>query len=131
MDTLPQPGLLGSARAALAGLVEIGHTRLQLAATELEEERLRVAQLLLYACAALFFLGLGLVLAALLVVLVFWEGNRLLVLGLETAVFLGLGVGLSLAWRHKAQSKPRLLATTLAELQRDGAALQPGRAQAP
>lgn len=102
MDTLPQPGLLGSARAALAGLVEIGHTRLQLAATEIKEERLRVAQLLLYACAALFFLGLGLVLAALLVVLVFWEGNRELVLGLETAVFLGLGAGLSLAWRHKA-----------------------------
>lgn len=39
MDATPPPGLLGSARAVLAGLVEIGQTRLQLASTDLEEER--------------------------------------------------------------------------------------------
>ncbi len=131
MDTTPQPGLLGAARAAVAGLIEIGHTRLQLAATELEEERLRIAQLLLYACAALFFLGLGLVLAALLLVLLFWESNRVLVLTLEAALFLAVGAGLCVAWRRKATTKPKLLATTLAELERDRTALRPSDTPAP
>ncbi len=131
MDTTPQPGLLGAARAAVAGLIEIGHTRLQLAATELEEERLRIAQLLLYACAALFFLGLGLVFAAQLLVLLFWESNRVLVLTLEAALFLALGAGLCVAWRRKATTKPKLLATTLAELERDRTALHPRDTPAP
>ncbi len=131
MDTTPQPGLLGAARAALAGLIEIGHTRLQLAATELEEERLRIAQLLLYACAALFFLGLGLVLAALLLVLLFWESNRVLVLALEAALFLAVGAGLCVAWRRKATTKPKLMATTLAELERDRTALHPSDTPGP
>jgi uncharacterized membrane protein YqjE len=131
LDSTPQPGLLGSARAVLAGLIEIGQTRLQLAATELEEERLRIAELLLFACATLFFLGVGLVLAALLMVLVFWDNGRVLVLAIEAALFLGLGVGLGVAWRRRAAAKPRLLATTLAELQRDQSALRPESAAPP
>jgi uncharacterized membrane protein YqjE len=130
-SSTPQPGLLGSARAVLAGLVEIGQTRLQLAATELEEERLRIAELLLFACATLFFLGVGLVLAALLLVLLFWDNGRELVLAIEALLFLGFGVGLGVAWRRKAAAKPRLLATTLAELQRDRKALQPGPPEPP
>jgi len=123
VDTTPPPGLLGSARAVLAGLVEIGQTRLQLASTELEEERLRLAELLLYATLALFFLGIGLVLASLLLVLLFWDGPRLLVLGLLTVLYLAIAAALGMAWRRKARAKPALLATTLAELQRDREAL--------
>lgn len=122
MDT--PPGLRSSARAVLAGLVEIGQTRLQLAGTELEEERLRVAQLLLCATAALFFLGLGLVLFALLLVLVFWDSHRLLVLGVEAGLVLAIGAAMAGVWRHKARAKPRLLAATLTELQRDREALR-------
>lgn len=118
---MPQ-GLLGSARAVLVALLEIGQTRLQLASTELEEERLRIAELLLFATAALFFLGIGIVLATLLLVLLFWDA-RVLVLALAAAVFLAVGAGLAAAWRRKAAAKPPLLASTLAELQRDREAL--------
>lgn len=131
MDTAPRLGLLGSARAVLAGLVEIGHTRLQLASTELEEERLRIAQLLLYATAALFFLGLGLVLFALWLVLLFWDSHRVLVLGVETILILSIGAALAGAWRHKARTKPRLLGATLAELQRDRQTLNTGEPPVP
>lgn len=131
METPQQPGLFSSARAAIAGLVEIGHTRLQLAATELEEERLRLSALLVYACVGLFFLGVGVVLVALLVVVLFWEDHRVLVLALEAALFLGLGAGVTLALRRKAAAKPKLLAATLAELQRDRAALNPWQSEAP
>ena len=116
-------GLLGSARAVLVALLEIGQTRLQLASTELEEERLRIAELLLFATAALFFLGIGIVLATLLLVLLFWDGPRVLVLALAAAAFLAIGAGLAAAWRRKAAAKPPLLASTLAELQRDREAL--------
>jgi uncharacterized membrane protein YqjE len=126
VDTTPQPGLLGSGRLVLAALVEIGQTRLQLASTELEEERLRLTELLLYGLVALFCIGVGLVLALLLLVLVFWDGPRVLVLAIETAVFLGTGVGLVAVFRHKARNKPRLLATTIDELRRDSDSLRRG-----
>ena len=116
-------GLLGSARAVLVALLEIGQTRLQLASTELEEERLHIAELLLFATAALFFLGIGIVLATLLLVLLFWDGPRVLVLALAAVTFLAVGAGLAAAWRRKAAAKPPLLASTLAELQRDREAL--------
>ena len=116
-------GLLGSARAVLVALLEIGQTRLQLASTELEEERLRIAELLLFATAALFFLAIGIVLATLLLVLLFWDGPRVPVLALAAAVYLAIGAGLAAAWRRKAAAKPPLLASTLAELQRDREAL--------
>ena len=116
-------GLLGSARAVLVALLEIGQTRLQLASTELEEERLRIAELLLFATAALFFLGIGILLVTLLLVLLFWDGPRVLVLALAAAAFLAVGAGLAAAWRRKAAAKPPLLASTLAELQRDREAL--------
>lgn len=118
---MPQ-GLLGSARAVLVALLEIGQTRLQLASTELEEERLRIAELLLFATAALFFLGIGLVLATLLLVLLFWDA-RVLVLALAAAVSLVIGAGLAVTWRRKAAAKPPLLASTVAELKRDREAL--------
>jgi uncharacterized membrane protein YqjE len=116
-------GILGSARQVLAALIDIGQSRLQLAGTELEEERLRVAELLLFATAALFFLGIGIVLATLLLVLIFWDGPRLFVLGTSAGIFLATGAALARAWRRKSRAKPPLLATTLAELRRDREAL--------
>ncbi len=110
----------------LVSLIEIGQTRLQLASTEVEEERLRVAELLLYATVSLFFLGVGLVLASLLIVLLFWDNHRELVLAGISGVFLVIGAALALTWRHKARHKPKLLATTVAELQRDRDALRAG-----
>jgi len=123
VDTRAQPGLIGSARAVLVALLDIGQTRLQLASTELEEERVRVAELLLWAGAALFFLGVGLVMAALLLVLVLWDGPRVLALALVAGGFLAAGVALAMGWRRKTRTKPPLLATTLAELRRDRDAL--------
>ena len=126
MSPTTSPGLLDSARRVLVSLIEIGQTRLQLASTEVEEERLRIAELLLYATVALFFLGVGMVLASLLVVLLFWDTHRELVLAGLSGLFLLVGVGLAITWRHKARHKPKLLATTVAELQRDRDALRAG-----
>lgn len=126
MSPTSPPGILDSARRVLVSLIEIGQTRLQLASTEVEEERLRIAELLLYATVSLFFLGVGLVLASMWVVLLYWDTHRELVLAGLSGLFLLVGVGLAVTWRHKARHKPKLLATTVAELQRDRDALRAG-----
>jgi uncharacterized membrane protein YqjE len=116
--------LLGSARGLLGALLEMGETRIALASTELEQERLRVAELFLYATFSLFFLGVGLVLAALLLVLWVPEVNRVPALAAITLLYLGIGVAGIVIWRRKARSKPRLLGSTIDELKRDRAAVR-------
>ncbi len=63
---------------------------------------------------ALFFLGIAIVFAALLVVLLFWDSNRLL-----AALFVSAGTGAALVARRLLRERPKLLAATLAELERD------------
>lgn len=121
MDTTAGP--LASVRLVLASLLEVGRTRLQLAVTEIDEERLRLAELLLWATFALFFVGLGVVFAALLLVLLVWDGPREAVLAGIAALFLGIGAWAAVAWRRKARAKPPFLAATIVELKRDRAAL--------
>ncbi len=119
----PAPGLLGTVRELLAALVDVGQTRLELASTELEEERLRLVEQLLWATLALFLTGVGLVLASLLLVLLFWDGPREWVLGGIAAAFLLGAAWAATVWRRKVREKPPFLAATLVELRRDRAAL--------
>ena len=57
-----------SVRSLLALLLDIGATRLELASTELEEERLRLVGLLISAAITLMLLGMSVVMCTPLVV---------------------------------------------------------------
>lgn len=112
-------GLLESLSTLTATLVAIAHTRLDLLSTDVEEDRVHVLSLLVLALAALFFIGLGVVLATILLVVAYWDSHRLLALGSLAGLFLAVGVG---AWAyalHKARTKPRLFAASLSELLKD------------
>lgn len=112
-------GLLESLSTLAATLVAIVHTRLDLLSADVEEDRAHVLSLLVLALAALFFIGVGVVLAAILLVVAFWDSHRLLALGSLAGFFLAAGVG---AWAyalHKARTKPRLFAASLSELLKD------------
>ena len=112
-------GLLESLSTLAATLVAIAHTRLDLLSADVEEDRAHVLSLLVLALAALFFIGVGVVLAAILLVVAFWDSHRLLALGSLAGLFLAAGVG---AWAYtlqKARSKPRLFAASLSELLKD------------
>jgi uncharacterized membrane protein YqjE len=112
-------GLLDSLSTMAATLVAIAHTRLELLSADVEEDRVHVLSLLVLALTALFFIGVGVVLAAILLVVAFWDSHRLLALGLLAGFFLAAGVG---AWAyalHKARTKPRLFAASLSELLKD------------
>ena len=63
-----QPGgLFASLQALLATLIAIGHNRLELFSTELQEEIARAAAMLLWALAALLLVFLSALLAAIAV----------------------------------------------------------------
>jgi uncharacterized membrane protein YqjE len=117
--------LFGSLRALAATLLAIAHTRLELFSTELEEEWIRLISILRWALAALFCAALGVVFATLFVVFALWDTHPLLALGIPAALFFLVGV---LAWRvvdGKVKSKPRMFATSLAELEKDREELIP------
>jgi uncharacterized membrane protein YqjE len=116
-------GWLASARATLGLLIEMGCTRVQLAGCELEEEGLRLAQVGLMALAALFMLCMLLLLSAFLLVLVFWDGPRVLVLALVMLFYFCATVALIWRCRYILRNRPPLLNSTLAALRADRDAL--------
>ncbi|SRR5258706_6318302 len=111
--------MLGPVRDFARTLLSFVLTRTRLAATELEEQALRLIEILVWLAAALFFLGIAIVFVALLLVLLFWDSNRLLAAGLLAALFVSIGTGAALVARRLLRERPKLLAATLAELERD------------
>lgn len=91
--TPPNPlgGLSGSLRGLSATLVALVCARAELIVVELQEEKERARQkLVLMVLAALFF-TMGLLLAAFLVVMLFWDTHRMLAAGAVTLLYLGIG----------------------------------------
>jgi len=111
--------MLGPVRELARTLLSFALTRTRLAATELEEQAVRLVEILIWLAVALFFLGTGLAFAAVLVVLLFWDSNRLLAAGLLAALLAGAGTAAALVARARLRDRPKFLAATLAELERD------------
>ena len=124
----PPPGLIGSFFGSLARLastlVAIAHTRLELLTTELQQEMYRVAEIMVWTVVAVFAAGIGLFMAALVIVFVFWDTHRVLAAVLVTSVFFLITVVALLVLRAKVRSKPPLLEGTLAELATDAVHLK-------
>jgi uncharacterized membrane protein YqjE len=112
-------GLLHSVRALLATLLATVRTRGELLQTELEEERLRVAGIALFAIAAAFFLLVGTLLLSFFLILLFWDSNRLLMAALLALAYLLIGMVCALLARQRSRVKSKLFAASLTELARD------------
>ncbi|MBZ0104152.1 MAG: phage holin family protein [Sulfuricella denitrificans] len=114
-----RPGLFDSVKGLAASGVAVVRTRLELLSTEVAEEKERFLSLLWLGLAALFFIGLGIVFAAVLLTVAFWDSHRLLVLAMLTLLFLGVGIAaLSMALRQGREG-PKLFSASLAELSKD------------
>lgn len=118
-DSGGESGLLDSFRKLALTLTGVLQTRLGIFATELEEAKLQLSQLLLLGLVALFCLGLGIVLLAVFFVVLFWDSYRLAVLGVMAGVFLGMGIFAVLALRAKTAENTKMFSATLAELAKD------------
>lgn len=108
-----------SLKTLSASLVSIVHTRLELLSTDVAEEREHLISLLVMGLVTLFCLGVGIVLLAILIAVAFWESHRLMALGGLTGLFLAAGAGVAWLAMHKARTRPRLFAASLAELSKD------------
>lgn len=121
-DTIhvPQEGVFSSIKNFTASLVTHLHTRLQLFATELAEEKLRITSLLFCVLAAVFFFLIAAVLTTVFVIAAAWDTPYRLhaVGGLILAFLIGAGISWSMV-RGKLKSKPHLFQASLAELYKD------------
>jgi len=117
-------GLLHSIKDLAQTLLGAAQTRLSILATEIEEERARLEQMLLVALAAAFCLAMGIVLCVALVVLYYWDTHRLAAVGLLAAGFLAAGALLGWILRDKAKTRPKPFAATRGELAKDSAMLR-------
>lgn len=117
-------GLMGSLKRLTSSLLAILATRLELLANELQEERLRLTQLLLLGVFAAFCIGTGLILLNAFIVVLFWDEHRLVALGSLTLVYLVAGAAAATVLRARARAGTKLFAASLAELQKDRHALR-------
>lgn len=119
-------GLFASARGLLGSGVALLHNRLQLLGVELAEERSRLLSMVAYGGAAFLCLAAGLVFLSIFLTVLLWDGNRLLALGVFSALFLGAGIATLLLTLNLARGGSKLFSASLAELRRDRDALAAG-----
>lgn len=117
---VPPERTFGSIKAFAASFVSHLHTRLQLFATELAEEKLRLTSLFFGAIWALFFTFMTLVLGALFVIAAYWDTPyRLHAVALLLLLFLaGAGISWSML-RATLKSRLPMFEASLAELYKD------------
>ncbi len=101
-------------------------TRAELAVTELEEERLRLAELMQAACIAMFLWAMAVIMGSLFLIILMGEQRRLEAIGFLALLFGALGAWSTWRWKCKSAVKPRLLGATLNELSLDFEALRGG-----
>lgn len=123
-EPIKQSGLFASSRRLLATVFEMAQVRLELLGTEVELEKRRLFDGLLWGAVAVLTLGVGLVLLCGFVILLFSEGYRLTAVGVLALLLL---VGSLLAMREARQrlrSPTGMFNASVAELERDRAGLQ-------
>jgi uncharacterized membrane protein YqjE len=117
-------GLLESLRNLARTFLAILQTRLEIVASEIEEGRTRLARIVVLAAVAGFCLALTLILLVFFLVVLFWDTDRLLAIGVLTGVFAAGGIAACLMLRAAIARRPRLLSATLAELRKDRTKLE-------
>ena len=116
-------GLSGAAARLGASLLGLVRTRLELASVELAEERDRVQYQLTSLVVAIAMFMFALLFAAAWIVVYFWDSSRLTAIAVVAVVFAAAGAGLLMLRSHAARAAPMPFAATIAEFERDRAAL--------
>ena len=122
-ETINGDGLFASLRRLLATALDIAQVRLALLSTEIELEKRRVFDGLLWGALALLLLGAGLVMLCGFVILLFWDGYRLMAVGVLSVLFLVAGAIFLQKARQGLRTPEGLLAENIKEIKRDHDAL--------
>lgn len=123
-NPFPSSGIISAFGTFIDGVLDLAKVRLELVSVEVQEEKIRLIQVMIWIAGAMFAATMSLVLASITLVYVFWETARLAVLGGLTAFYV---VGLlTLLWqfRRYLERQPKPFAATIAEFERDRACIQ-------
>ncbi len=121
--SLPRAGLLASLRGALATVLEIAQTRLQLLGCELEQEKAKAFDALWWGALSLLLLLASLVLGIGFLMLLLQEQYRLPAFGVLALACALMGIVLLRHARRRLRSVGGAFAASAQELARDRAAL--------
>ena len=113
------PGLVDSLSRLGRTALGVLRTRLEILGTELEEERIRFAQLALAVAAIAFCLQMAVLLFVAFLVVLLWETHRLATLGAFAAFFLIAGVVSMLVLKRRLARRPKMFASSLGEFLKD------------
>jgi len=116
-------GFIGSLRALADGLLATAQERLELFGVELQEEKFRLIQTIVWISAAIFAGGMAITFASITLVYLFWESARLAVLGALTLFYSGALVVVIVTFRRHLARQPRPFAASLQEIQNDRACI--------
>ena len=117
----PQGAAFSPVRRLARTLISFVETRGRLAASELEEQALRLAEAALWALAALLFLGISLVMLSVVAVLLFWNSHPVLAAALICVLWLGGATACAQVALARMRERPKLLSATFEELAKDRA----------
>lgn len=116
-------GLFTSIQRLMATAIEMVHVRLELLGTEVELEKRRLFDGLLFGGVALLLLGMGLILLCGFIVLMFEQGYRLAAVGVMAVLFLGGGALTMHQARRRLRNPKSMFEVSLQELAKDHAGL--------
>lgn len=112
-------GIIRNIARMVSTLLAIFHTRIELFTVELQEEAHRLLSYLILSLVALFCVMMAFLLAIFLVIVLFWDTHRILVISGLVVFFGGVAVLVSIGIRSSYRKKPRMLAYTRNEIARD------------
>lgn len=105
-------------------LLTLSRIRLELFAIEAQEEKERIASLLLWAVLAALLAGFGLLMGLVLITVAFWDDHRLLALGGGTVVLIAAAVVAVLKVKKLIDQPASLFQSSIGELRADADALR-------
>src|SRR5678816_2164499 len=107
------PRILHSLKTFVAVLASAFHTRIELFVTELEEERERLKQTLIFTLLLVFGLSMGLILFTIFLVALFWQQGWIGAIGALAFVYLGIATFAAVKLRDAILKRPGLFPATL------------------
>lgn len=116
----------GPIRLLGASLLALGRIRLELLAIEVQEEKERIASLLLWAALTGLMAGFAAVFVTLFATVALWDTHRLAALGVAALLFVALAALGVLRMQRLIASRATPFHSSIAELSEDGSALRQG-----
>jgi len=118
-------GFLSSLHSLADSLLGTVQDRIELVSVELQEEKLRLIQIFIWICAAVFSAVMAVAFISITLVYLFWESARLAALGGLALFYTAALVITIVSFRRYLARQPKPFATTIQEIKGDRACIRP------